>query len=205
MKKKKRKFDDESENMNNKDDNNDYYYDNTYNYDQGYYNNTQYFYNPNQSKINKFETINKSKHYDTSKNMNKKEKSNNQFYTRKRFMNTLYNLRIRKEEIQENTMYLINGLIDQSIECLICHDEIKYTDQINQCTKCFNPLHLDCLYNWIKKNNPRFDKEDSKQKIELKWTCPHCNYLFNINSKDLPTYNCYCLKYNDPKYSRFID
>ena len=54
-------------------------------------------------------------------------------------------------------------------------------------------MHLNCINEWIKKNNPNFNEKSKNENSKLSWTCPHCKSLYENNK--LPIYNCYCGKY----------
>src|SRR5690606_21343820 len=100
-------------------------------------------------------------------------------------------------EVPELTMNLINGLIEQSIECLICNDLLKDTDEIWECEKCYTIYHNTCIYDWIFKLN-----SNSQNSQVFKWTCPHCSNITTTLVDKLPEYNCYCKRYFKVKHDR---
>ena len=103
--------------------------------------------------------------------------------------------KIDKEKIilPELTQNLINDLKKNKISCMICELQIKKDQSIWSCNICYSILHLNCVNEWIKKNNPNFNDKSKDENSKLSWTCPHCKSLYENNK--LPLYNCYCGKY----------
>ena len=154
--------------------NNNYYNSNSYgNYYNNNYNNN-YYYN------------NKYNYYQESKyDYNYKSKKGIEYYLNK----------IDKEKIiiPELTQNLINDIKQNKLSCLICELSIKKDQSIWSCNKCYSILHLNCITEWIKKNNPNFNLNSKDENSILSYTCPHCK--FNYESDNYPIYNCFCGKY----------
>ena len=106
-----------------------------------------------------------------------------------------YISKIDKEKISvpELTLNLINDLQKNKISCMICELPIKKDQSIWSCNICYSIIHLNCVNEWIKKNNPNFNEKSKDENSKLSWTCPHCKSLYEDNK--LPVYNCYCGKY----------
>ena len=90
--------------------------------------------------------------------------------------------------IPEHTVNLINDLLSNKAECMICNDVIKKDYAIWSCSTCWTIFHLECIKEWIKKKN----NNDAENFL---WTCPHCNQGYN--TEGYPKYDCYCKKYYD--------
>ena len=154
--------------------NNNYYNSNSYgNYFNNNYNNN-YYYN------------NKYNYYQENKyDYNHKQKKGIEYYLNK----------IDKEKIiiPELTQNLINDIKQNKLSCLICELSIKKDQSIWSCNKCYSILHLNCITEWIKKNNPNFNLNSKDENSILSYTCPHCK--FNYESDNYPIYNCFCGKY----------
>ena len=159
---------------------NHYYYSNNNN--NGYYN---YYNNYNYNNYSYNNNYNKYDYYQENYNYNKKQKKDIEYYLNK----------IDKEKIiiPELTQNLINDIKKNKLSCLICELPIKKEQSIWSCNKCFSILHLNCITEWIKKNNPNFNINSKNENSILSYTCPHCKYLYESN--DYPIYNCFCGKY----------
>lgn len=71
------------------------------------------------------------------------------------------------------------------LECLVCCEKIRHTDEIWSCKQCYHIFHLACIIKWGKAS-----------KLESGWRCPACQ---NVCS-DIPTeYYCYCNKVLNPQ------
>ena len=159
---------------------NHYYYSNNNN--NGYYN---YYNNYNYNNYSYNNNYNKYDYYQENYNYNKKQRKDIEYYLNK----------IDKEKIiiPELTQNLINDIKKNKLSCLICELPIKKEQSIWSCNKCFSILHLNCITEWIKKNNPNFNINSKNENSILSYTCPHCKYLYESN--DYPIYNCFCGKY----------
>jgi hypothetical protein len=154
------------------------------------------FKQPSDSSSNKYNKPNNNYHYDNSYKQHPNQTHKHNELKRARSHQDISNILRRKEnlnrvikgiEVPELTMNLINGLIEQSIECLICNDMLKDQDETWECQKCFTIFHNTCIYDWIFKLNSQ------SQNVEVfKWTCPHCSNVTKTPVDKLPTYNCYC-------------
>jgi hypothetical protein len=131
---------------------------------------------PSQNKRNTSSKI----HKDISSIINQKEK---------------FKMHVEKKNClpPEFTINLINGLIEESMECMICNEFIERSSEIWSCEKCFTIYHNACIYDWIFKLN---STSETQTAIEIyKWTCPHCNYNYTAREESLPIYNCYCRRF----------
>lgn len=143
---------------------------------------------PTQYKTNKTRKKNHTnKHKNISKILNQKE-------------NLKFHLEKRNLELPELTSNLINGLIEGSIECMICNDIVDFSKEVWGCEKCYTIFHNTCIYDWIFKLNTQ---QEGKSAILLyKWTCPHCSHNYSASAENLPVYNCYCGKFYDAQKSK---
>jgi len=164
--------------------NNNYYYDNNKNYyynynSKGYGNYYNYNYNYGYNKYDKYDYSQGNYSY------KEKPKKNIEYYLNK----------IDKDKIviPELTQNLIKELKKNKLSCLICELSIKKDQSTWSCNKCYSIIHLNCITEWIKKNNPNFNINSKDENSILSWTCPHCKALYE--DKDYPIYNCYCGKY----------
>ena len=158
--------------------NNNYYYgndSNNYYYygSKAYGNNYNYNYNYN----------NKYDYYD----------QNYQYKYKKTIDDYISKIDKEKISVPELTLNLINDLQKNKISCMICELPIKKDQSIWSCNICYSIIHLNCVNEWIKKNNPNFNEKSKDENSKLSWTCPHCKSLYEDNK--LPVYNCYCGKY----------
>ena len=176
QKKKKKK----NYNNNNYYGNKYYYGSSTYGYGNNYINNNYY-----KSKYNYNKFSNYSSKYNNDNNS--KSKKNIEYYLNKIDQDKIL--------IPELTQNLINELKKNKLSCLICELLIKNEQSIWECNKCYSILHLDCITEWIKKNNPNFNPESNDENAKLSFTCPHCKSPYELN--EYPIYNCYCGKYYD--------
>ena len=163
--------------------NNYYYYGKN---NSNYYNSNSYgnYYNNNYN--NNYYYNNKYNYYQENKyDYNHKQKKGIEYYLNK----------IDKEKIiiPELTQNLINDIKQNKLSCLICELSIKKDQSIWSCNKCYSILHLNCITEWIKKNNPNFNLNSKDENSILSYTCPHCK--FNYESDNYPIYNCFCGKY----------
>ena len=154
---------------------NNYYGNSSNNY--YYYGSKTYGHNYNYNYNNKFD------YYE--ENYDQKYKKNIDYYLNK----------IDKEKIllPELTLNLISDLEKNKLSCMICELPIKKDQSIWSCNICYSIIHLNCVNEWIKKNNPNFNEKSKDENSKLSWTCPHCKSLYENNK--LPIYNCYCGKY----------
>lgn len=98
--------------------------------------------------------------------------------------------------IGQQTKDITKELIDQSYECIVCSEEIKFNSEIWSCKTCFTITHIKCIKDWIKKLNTNNEGDI------FKFTCPHCLCVHKIKKDNLPVYNCFCEKYNSPDYKQ---
>ena len=55
--------------------------------------------------------------------------------------------------IPEHTRNLINDLLHNKVECMVCNDTVKKNQPVWSCSTCFTIFHLKCIDEWIKKKN----------------------------------------------------
>ena len=169
--------------------NNYYYgnngYNNYYNYNSKSYGNYyNYNYGYSNNKYDKYDNYYKG-NYGFDYDYKSKQKKNIDY-----FLNKIDNTKIIIPELTQN---LINDLQKNKLSCLICELVIKKDQSTWSCNKCYSIIHLNCVTEWIKKNNPNFNINSKDENSILSWTCPHCKYLYD--SDNYPIYNCYCGKY----------
>lgn len=111
------------------------------------------------------------------------------------FESDFYSKKNKKMGIAELTRNIIDDLINEKIECLVCNDEIDHVTGIWSCSTCYTIFHMNCIYEWIAKLNSGEEKSDI-----LKFTCPHCSHIYKYSAHNPPVYNCFCGKYNTSKY-----
>ena len=95
--------------------------------------------------------------------------------------------------IPEHTRNLINDLLHNKVECMVCNDTVKKNQPVWSCSTCFTIFHLKCIDEWIKKKN-------NLDALTLTWTCPHCNHEYTTD--DYPKYDCYCKKFYEAQRTR---
>ena len=160
---------------------------NNYNYNNYYGNNSNsYYYYGAKTYGNNYNYNNKyDYYYDDNYNYEQKSKKSIDYYLN----------RIDKEKINvpELTKNLINDLKNNKLICMICELALKNDQSIWNCNICYSIMHLNCINEWIKKNNPNFNEKSKDENSKLSWTCPHCKSLYENNK--FPIYNCYCGKY----------
>ena len=135
------------------------------------------------SKVSKNENNNKTNHY----NKYKKDQSN--FYVNRNsnsykpmhkqnnhknismIINQKENLRSylqeNRLELPEQTSRLINELIECSIECMICNENISSLSEIWECDTCFTIYHNSCIYDWIFKLNTSTNNKNEVTEISI--------------------------------------
>ena len=192
--------------------NDDYYFnqinDNSGNNNQNtYYNSNNYYNNKNKNKknFNNYYGNNSnnyyyygSKTYGNNYNYNYNNKydyyEDNYEQNNKKSIEYYIN-KIKKENIliPELTQNLINDLEKNKLICMICELAIKKDQSIWSCNICYSIIHLNCITEWIKKNNPNYNEKSKNENSKLSYTCPHCKSLYENNK--FPIYNCYCGKY----------
>ena len=157
------------------------------NYNNNYYGNSSnnYYYYGSKTYGN---------NYNYNYNYNNKYDNYDQNYDYKKTIDS-YLQKINKEKVllPELTQNLIKDLQKNKLSCMICELIIKNDQSIWSCNICYSILHLNCVNEWIKKNNPNFNEKSKNENSKLSWTCPHCKSLYENNK--LPIYNCYCGKY----------
>ena len=165
---------------------------NNYNNKHYYGNNNNYYSNYNQKSYGNYYNYNygynkydKYDYYQGNYSYKDKPKKNIEYYLNK--------IDQTKIVIPELTQNLITDLQKNKLSCLICELSIKKDQSIWTCNKCYSIIHLHCITEWIKKNNPNFNSNSKNENSILSWTCPHCKGLYE--TKEYPIYNCYCGKY----------
>ena len=163
---------------------NNYYYGNNSNNYYSNYNNKTYgnYYNSN---YNYNYSYNKYDYFQGNYSYKEKSKKNIEYYLNKIDKNKII--------IPELTQNLINDLKKNKLSCLICELPIHKNQSIWSCNKCYSIIHLNCITEWIKKNNPNYNPNAKEENSILSWTCPHCKSLYKM--EEYPIYNCYCGKY----------
>ena len=185
-------------NQNNYNDNSSNYNNKNYkkkkNYNNNYYanNSNNYYYYGSKTYGNDYNYNNSYNNYNYNYN-NKYDYYDN--YEPKKKSIDFYINKINKDKVSlpELTQNLINDLKNNKITCMICELGIKKDQSIWSCNICYSIIHLNCITEWIKKNNPNFNEKSKDENSKLSWTCPHCKSLYENNK--LPIYNCYCGKY----------
>lgn len=103
---------------------------------------------------------------------------------------------VHKVNVGQQTKDITKELIEQSYECIVCSEELKFDSEIWNCKTCFTLTHIKCIQDWIKKLNTNNEGE------VFKFTCPHCLCVHKVNKDKLPVYNCFCEKYNSKNYKQ---
>ncbi|KAK4880352.1 hypothetical protein RN001_008498 [Aquatica leii] len=75
-------------------------------------------------------------------------------------------------------------IIRRLLECLVCCEKLRHTDQIWSCKQCYHILHLNCTIRWAQSS-----------KLESGWRCPACQNVYQDVPKE---YRCYCEKQGNP-------
>lgn len=73
----------------------------------------------------------------------------------------------------------------RQLECLVCCDKVRHTDDVWSCKQCYHILHLNCVTTWAETS-----------KLENGWRCPACQNVYeDVPKKSL----CYCGKVSKPR------
>jgi len=129
-------------------------------YNQNYDNNSSYYqYNNNKYYNNNYHN-NSNQYYDNyqgnqSKSAYKKQKKKSKNNKKN---NSAPSVNITKylekyPKLPEKSRELIFGIFEEDIECIICHEYIESTGEIWNCKRCYNFVHMTCIYQWIEKYN----------------------------------------------------
>ncbi|XP_074658843.1 transcriptional repressor NF-X1-like [Tubulanus polymorphus] len=102
--------------------------------------------------------------------------------------------KMTNEELETQRGSLIDQLIQNTYECMICYDVVKHEAAVWNCRSCYHIFHLRCIKTWSRSPVAMVDGEDSG------WRCPACQ---NINDRLPHHYYCFCGKAQDPVYSRY--
>ena len=175
------------------------------NYQYNKYNNYDYNYN----NYNEYKDYKNDYYEKPYKSKNKSNKYEDEYYFNQelsefppKLQKYIDSIDQSKILIPEHTINLIKELIKNKLVCMVCEENIMQEDSVWSCNTCYSILHLKCMEEWINKKNPQDSKINNNK---IKWTCPHCNALYE-DSK-YPIYNCYCGKYyNAEKYhNKYLD
>ena len=86
---------------------------------------------------------------------------------------------------------LIEQLIDDTYECMVCCETIKWNNQVWSCSSCYHVFHLACIRKWAR-------SESAAVKDESGWRCPGCQ---NVSTRPPNKYYCFCGKVRDPVWN----
>ena len=170
------------------------YYNNNYNKKRNNYNNYNNYYGNSSNNYYYYGSKAYGNNYNFNYNYNNKYDYYDENYNFKKTIDD-YIKKINKDKvlIPEMTQNIIKDLQKNKLSCMICELVIKKDQSIWACNICYSIIHLNCVNEWIKKNNPNFNEKSKDENSKLSWTCPHCKSLYENNK--LPIYNCYCGKY----------
>ncbi len=99
--------------------------------------------------------------------------------------------RLQVQEPKETrSEILIEQLIKNKCECLVCCSIIKSDSAVWNCTMCFQMFHMYCIKKWAQAS-----LTDNQQQ----WRCPYCQ---NTSEAVPNKYTCFCGKQTDPEYSK---
>ncbi|PRP88058.1 NF-X1-type zinc finger protein [Planoprotostelium fungivorum] len=96
----------------------------------------------------------------------------------------------------EDTQEVVQQIISQEYECMICCDVIKKQMAVWHCGQCYRLFHVFCMKKWATSNS---DKESNGHGKQMAFRCPNCQYVHVERIQ----YTCYCTKTTqtrDPAY-----
>ena len=111
-------------------------------------------------------------------------------------------------EIEEKTdpdsqrRKLEDALKNSSLECMVCCEDIKVTDQVWSCfSSCHNVFHLHCISTWACSviQEQQTSQVASSRQPSSEWRCPACQSLYQ---KFPSRYYCFCGKKRNPEVSK---
>ncbi|CAF4506158.1 unnamed protein product, partial [Rotaria sp. Silwood2] len=88
-------------------------------------------------------------------------------------------------EVENLRSTLIEQLLKNNYECMICIIKIERDQEIWSCDICYKMFHLNCIKKWAHSEESGTDKN---------WRCPGCQYSYSTN----PVYRCFCHKRINP-------
>ena len=88
---------------------------------------------------------------------------------------------------------LTRKLRNETYECMICFDTIRWRDATWNCKTCFCVLHLKCTQKWSEKSTHDLNV--------IQWRCPGCQTEY----RDIPkSYYCFCEKVSYPSVAAYL-
>uniref|UniRef100_A0A1B6EVN5 Protein shuttle craft n=1 Tax=Cuerna arida TaxID=1464854 RepID=A0A1B6EVN5_9HEMI len=128
-------------------------------------------------------------------------KSQDHYHSNQRYSSpkiTSSGISSRRERSQSNSKGVDDAasqrdrLTDQlnrgTLECLVCCEHVRQSDQTWCCLNCYHVLHLRCIIKWA-----------NTSRAENGWRCPACQNVTVTVPKD---YYCFCGKMLNPEWSR---
>ncbi|CAH8573241.1 unnamed protein product [Heterobilharzia americana] len=110
---------------------------------------------------------------------------------------SIVTLRSPKSECQDDLRSnLIDGLRNNTYQCMICISKIRSTDPIWSCTTCYHIYHLLCIKSWAKKSS---QKDNIEATVTHEWRCPSCQANYDVPS-ELISYQCFCGRTRNPEF-----
>ena len=92
---------------------------------------------------------------------------------------------------------------DLGTECIICLTKVYMKSAVWYCKCCWIDCHLNCIKQWICKQNNIKDRNEAKNLKNFSFSCPHCNSMYSLTQ--MPKYLCYCGKTKDPEFDTYLD
>ncbi|CAF1054607.1 unnamed protein product [Adineta ricciae] len=90
-------------------------------------------------------------------------------------------------EVENLRSTLIEQLLENTYECMICIIKINRDEEIWSCDVCYKMFHLTCIRKWANSEESGTDKN---------WRCPGCQYSYSSH----PNYKCFCHKRTNPVF-----
>ena len=110
---------------------------------------------------------------------------------------------------------LVQQLVEGSLECLICLENIRPKHAVFDCQECYQVFHIHCIKKWSKTaksegRNANFKDTKSKARLlnlhcwvsgESNWVCPGCRKPSPTTLRAMQ-YRCFCRKVREPEWNR---
>ncbi|XP_065182984.1 transcriptional repressor NF-X1-like [Sycon ciliatum] len=103
---------------------------------------------------------------------------------------------------------IIEELMSDNCECIVCCDAVKRKDRVWSCTQCFCVFHLRCVQRWGRSDAARVEQQQpendgTSSKSTSGWACPSCRAVHEF----IPTnYWCFCGRVDlNEKQRRYTD
>ncbi|XP_065053549.1 transcriptional repressor NF-X1-like [Rhopilema esculentum] len=98
----------------------------------------------------------------------------------------------RKPIDSEQARVLIEQLVEESYECMVCCEYLRSSQPSWCCQNCYHIFHLNCIKQWVKSSVATSAGDVNG------WRCPGCQ---NVTEKMPTNYICFCGKLKNPEWN----